>query len=294
MLHHPILARVVGDDGEHAVRREPVAQHGERALERADLVVHLDPERLEYPREVPRPAARPERAADRVHQMIARRERDGLAPPYDFPRKARRAALVRVLAEELHELLVRVLVEQLGRAPGRIVAHAHVEQRPLAKGEAARLVVELVGRDAEVEEHAVEALIANLLDGVHRREVAEKWAEAPCPLVLGELRPRLGDRARIAVDRDDLGAPREQRPRVSAAPQRAVEHRAGISEQRRHFRRENGHMVRVGGDRDHRMILPCGAPSRLPVGARKRRRARHRRALRPNDCRAIAATCRNA
>ena len=52
--------------------------------------------------------------------MIARRERHGRAALHDLAREARRLALVRVLAKELHELLVRRLVEQLRRALPRV------------------------------------------------------------------------------------------------------------------------------------------------------------------------------
>ena len=59
VLHHAVLARVIRDHRHCAARRETVAQRGQRALERPELVVHLNANRLEDAREVAGPLRGP-------------------------------------------------------------------------------------------------------------------------------------------------------------------------------------------------------------------------------------------
>src|SRR5213076_1532440 len=75
VLDDAVLARMVGDHRDPAARHERCSQRRKRQVELLELLVHHDPQRLEQPRELRRPGARPQRLADRVHEIVARRER---------------------------------------------------------------------------------------------------------------------------------------------------------------------------------------------------------------------------
>src|SRR6185437_14053540 len=129
-------------------RGEPLSQRGQRSLEPTKLVVHRDADRLEQSREHCRPGARrgPKRAANSVHQIVARGDWTSLATPHDLARKALRARLVGVVPENVCERAFVVLLQQRGGIGSALVSfHAHVERGSLAKREAARKVVQLVG-----------------------------------------------------------------------------------------------------------------------------------------------------
>ena len=156
MFHDAIFARVIRDHDEDPFRLQPLAEPIERALEASDLVVHRDAHRLKEPGEIRRPGTRPERAADRANQIIARSEGPIRPPADDLARETHGAPLVGILSEDRAELdLVRGRKQCRGIASG-VRAHAHVERNALTKGEAARGIIELMRGDAEVEQNAVE------------------------------------------------------------------------------------------------------------------------------------------
>ena len=163
-LHEPVLERVVGDHAQAPAR----AQRRDRGLEtlgeRAELVVHRDAQRLEDERGgMVAPAAADARFRDRAR---AGRPRCAAAAAAGArPARARGAA--RRAARRSRAASPRARPRSRARAaPPRsrpaLRIHAHVERRRgrarLREAEAARGRVELVRRDAEVEQHAVDAV----------------------------------------------------------------------------------------------------------------------------------------
>src|SRR5690606_3886168 len=92
-LHDAILARVVGYDGDDAVRLQAVAQRRQSSLEPVELAVDGDSNRLEESCEVGRAGASAERAPNGGHQVVAGLERGPGAAPDDLPRQTTRTRL---------------------------------------------------------------------------------------------------------------------------------------------------------------------------------------------------------
>ncbi len=123
----------------------------------------------------------------------------------------------------------RVGVEHVGGGPAGGAVHPHVQRRVLGVGEAALAQVELHGGDAEVEEHRVDRVEAELLEHlgelvVHRVHAGEPVAEGAQPLA-GEL-----EGGRVAVDADHPGqlAAGQHRLGVPAQAERAVDHDGAV------------------------------------------------------------------
>jgi hypothetical protein len=152
VLEQTVLARVVGDDREAAAGRERVAEHRERPPEPAELVVDGDTDRLKEAGEIRRSAARSERGADGVHEVVAHGERRPLAAAGDLPRQPPRARLVAVLGEDPHQLGLVEVIEDIGGARPSFDScpHPHVERRPWAESKATLRLVQLPRRDAEI------------------------------------------------------------------------------------------------------------------------------------------------
>ena len=125
----------------------------------------------------------------------------------------------------------------VGRARA-VTAHAHVERTVVAERKAARGLVELHRRDAEVEH-----------DAVDRRRAADDGFQIGEP-VLDQIEPALGlldqigaarDRALVAIDADDAGAGRRQ--------DRAAYSRRHRRSRRRKVRRRERQAIRRRGGR---------------------------------------------
>jgi hypothetical protein len=126
------------------------------------------------------------------------------------------------------QLLLVQRGQQVGGAglAGGALRHAHVQRRAGAKGEAARVRVDLVRRDPQVQEHPVQR--PRLQPGALRR-VREVRLNQPHPLAEAlQPRPRLAQRLRVAVggDQPRLGAALQERLRVAPAAQRSVQEEA--------------------------------------------------------------------
>ena len=121
--------------------------------------------------------------------------------------------------------------------------HAHVERRTFTKGEPARFIVELMRRDAEVEDDAVERDAGEFGNFFDVGEVGQDRAEAALRLEGCEARARGGDGIGIAIEAGDVGAGFEEREGVPAAAERAVEHAPGAVQRIEHFRDEHGCVV---------------------------------------------------
>jgi hypothetical protein len=75
VLDHTIFTGVVRDDGEAPTRHQTVAQRGQGAFECAALVIHGDAQALKEAGKVGRAGSRPQRRANCIDEVIARRER---------------------------------------------------------------------------------------------------------------------------------------------------------------------------------------------------------------------------
>ena len=106
-----------------------------------------------------------------------------------------------------------------------VAAHAHVEASAAPEREAALGVVDLVRRDAKVEQNSVEPCAVERVNGVERSVVRLDRREASCVGKGRETRRSGGERLRIAIYADDRADARvEQRLAVAAAAEGAVEH----------------------------------------------------------------------
>src|SRR5439155_20729587 len=103
----PVLERVERDHGEATAWPQHLERGGERSLERAQLVVDRDPERLEDPLcrvTFTEPHGRGYRTLDRVHELAGPFERLLFPPPHDCAGDLLREALLAVAAEDRHAL----------------------------------------------------------------------------------------------------------------------------------------------------------------------------------------------
>ena len=124
------------------------------------------------------------------------------------------------------ELALAGARDDVGRARA-VTTHAHVERPIEAKRKAARGIVDLHRRDAEVEH-----------DAVDRAAAADDCLQIGEP-VLDQIEPALrlldqacafGDRALIAIDADDAGAGRRQdRLRIAAGAEGRVDVESAVA-----------------------------------------------------------------
>jgi hypothetical protein len=133
---------------------------GERALDGADLVVDGDADALEGPGRGMDPHRVPVAGGNGLGDQRRKGGRAGQgAGAAGRGDRADNAAPVGLLAEIADGAREHLGSRRLEPARGRHAVarvHAHVGRRILPEGEAAGRVVELEGRDAEVEEDAVE------------------------------------------------------------------------------------------------------------------------------------------
>ena len=155
MLDQPVFAGVVTDDGEYATRRETITQTRQGALESHEFIVDGNAHRLKNARKVWRSTARSQHGADRIDEVVGGRERASFASSHDLAGQPRRPWFVSIRPQECRQVDLIDGVEQFVGAETGVGAHAHVERCPFAKGKAAREVVELMRRDAQVEQDAV-------------------------------------------------------------------------------------------------------------------------------------------
>jgi hypothetical protein len=131
-----------------------------RAVERGELVVHLDAQGLEDAlgrMALAEPRGRRDRALDRLDEVARPLERLLAAAPHDRAGDRAGVPLLAVAAEDLGQLGLARLVDDVGGGEVGRRVHAHVERRVGRVREAALGPVELHRRDAEVEQDRVGA-----------------------------------------------------------------------------------------------------------------------------------------
>src|SRR6185437_5359883 len=92
---------------------QSVPEGGERGGELLLLPIHRHAERLEESGEVRRTRPRPQRLADRVHEVVARHEGSALAAAGDAAGQAPRLRFIGVLSERFREPLLPPGIEDV-------------------------------------------------------------------------------------------------------------------------------------------------------------------------------------
>src|SRR5581483_10456494 len=161
-------------------------------------------------------------ARDELRELEGARDRR-LAPLLDDRmRDAPAHALLAVAPEHVGDFALGGAREKSGRALAAARVHAHVERRVGLETETARGIVELRRGHAEIEQYTVESGGGRVPIGeIGEIAVADHYAR-----VAAEFRARRGDGGRIAVHEQQAPGgtePREQRTRMAAAAERAVE-----------------------------------------------------------------------
>ncbi|KOT00167.1 hypothetical protein DM50_2652 [Burkholderia mallei] len=127
-----------------------------------------------------------------------------------------------IISYHLRQFLHRRPCEPLGRRFATRRVHPHVERTVRAETEAARRIVHLRRRHAQIQQHARHPPYSARIEcALHRRETVMDDLEPRILDALGRL-----DRARILVERDQpsrVAQAREHRAAMAAAPERAVD-----------------------------------------------------------------------
>ena len=223
---------MIRDDGHRAAIDEAVAERRKRALERGELVVHGNPHGLKERREIGWTAARAEHRANRPDEIIARSKRLRCATVENLARQPNASASrVAVRSEDRGQLGFRGKIEDVGSRTTRAGAHAHVERCAATERKATRLVIELVRRDTQIEENAIERFVDDLRIVSDVSEVALKRAKATLRREALESLPCFVNRRSVLIQSRHACAMFEQRQRVPAAPERAIQDVVSISKQ---------------------------------------------------------------
>ena len=240
-LDDAVLERVVGQHDDAAADGQHVQRGGQRPAQRAELVVHLDPQGLEGALgrvAAGAPGGRRDRVLDDRAQPLRRGDR-GAGPLADHrvgdpPGEP----LLAVVAQDPGEFGGRVAVDDVGGGAVLAAVHPHVERGVLGVGEAALGVVELRRGHAQVEQQAHDAVRPDgpgpgdgghdgrdlVVPGVHQRDPGGVGGE--------QLAGRL-DRGHVGVDADQqqAGAGLEQGAGVAGPAQRGVHEHGALGGQ---------------------------------------------------------------
>ena len=161
---------------------------------------------------------------------------------------ARDAARMTLLAEnenDIGEIALARAGDHIGRARA-VAAHAHVERSVEAEGEAALGAIELHGRDAEVEHHAVGFREAGIVRGVI--EIGKPLLDQREAAIGGLHQIRAGrDRALVAIDADNFAiGGGEDGARIAAGAEGGVDIDAAVMHVEHGKRRRAQHRNMAG------------------------------------------------
>ncbi len=157
------------------------------------------------------------------HLGQIQRAGEGLLDPatQDGGRDPARLTLVAVELEDMGQRPVVPGIDDVGGGHA-LIAHPHV-QRPVAhEGEAALGLIQLHGRDADVEDGAVQLGLAAFLE---RLGQAREWGADQLEAIREVARHGLGERLhrRVAIQRHDLGPALEDGAGVAAGSEGGVD-----------------------------------------------------------------------
>jgi hypothetical protein len=222
-LHHAVLERVKRDDHETAAGPEHAFGRRQRRGELAELVVHEHAQRLERARRrmhLARPRAHD--LFDDVGERKRRRDWRCGSRPRDRARDVAGKTLLAERRDDLREVALGGRIDEIGRArPG--AAHAHVERPVVAEREAAFGLIELHRGDAEIEQDAIDRVMAEIAGDLP--EIGEAIFDKREPACGGfDQVEAARDRAAVAVDADHARArDLQDRAGVSAGAERTVD-----------------------------------------------------------------------
>src|SRR5690606_26574416 len=222
-LDRAVLERVETDHREASPRTQPLERGRKAGFERAQFVVDEDAQRLEGPRGRLLVAfAIADRACDQRRKLRGALDARFGARSDDRACDASRQALLAQAPQHVGDLALIGARKPIRDAFATVRIHAHVERTVGLETEAARGLVELWRRHAEIEQHAVEPVAR----GIPVPEIREARPADAYARIVAEPGLRIRDRDRIAVDEQQTPfrpEPFEQASRVAAAPVGAVE-----------------------------------------------------------------------
>ena len=253
LLDDAVLERVEADDGHPCVRGQRRHDGGQRLRDFRQFAVHENPKGLEGPRGRILTPITPRARADGLRHEC--RQLPGAVD--GFARACRRNCSCNRLSRPFFTIVAQYLRQFAHRGAGKEFGsgfaarrvHPHVQRTVVAKGKAARRVVDLRRGDSEIEQHAVDLRERKLGEDVGQFR-KPRAAENESGIGLRELRRgRFG--GRVAIDADETprrAKPSEDRARVAAAAERGVDVDArGLDRQRRHgFVEKDGDMDSIG------------------------------------------------
>ncbi|MNN24592.1 hypothetical protein D3C81_1380300 [compost metagenome] len=218
-----VFQRMEGDDDQTAAGRQRGLGGFQTALQLTQFVVDGDTQGLEHAgRGVDRRAATTAQGLfDHLGQIQGAAERLLDAAAQDGGGHPTRLTLVAVLLEDMGQRPVIPSVDEIGGGRPR-VAHPHI-QRPVAhEGEAALGLIQLHGRDANIEDSAVQLSLAALGEGLGQaREGGADQLELARIGGGDGVGVRLN--RRVAVQTDDLGPAIQNSASVAASAEGGVD-----------------------------------------------------------------------
>jgi hypothetical protein len=217
-----------GNDREPTARLQCALRGGERFSDLLQFFIHQQSQRLKAARrriDFVRPPAH--HAADDVGEFAGALDRRFRAFLHDRPRHRPRPPFFAKRREHTRKIGFRPFIDDIG-GTRPVAAHAHVERPVAAKGKAALRLVDLHGRNAEIEQHAVErgkAVIARRFVEIGE---ALLYEHEPA-LHLGHKIGAESDSGLVSIQSDDTAIRGfEDRARMPARAERAVEIDAAI------------------------------------------------------------------
>ena len=207
--------------------RQHVERAGQRRLQHVQFAIDRDPQRLKGAGRRVNLAAPPgrDRPGDDRRQLLCRRERRARPFAHDGAGNSPRPAVLAIGEDEVGQLVFRQGIDEIGRCRGRAGTKAHVERAGSVEGEATSRVGELVGRETEVKQHAVErreAGFARIPREVSEIPLAQDQPVAGCC----HERRAARERRRVGVESEHAAsgrAGRQQRPCMPTTAEGAIE-----------------------------------------------------------------------
>src|SRR5262249_29222253 len=160
--------RVVRDYDEHPLRFQPIAELRKRLRQSRELVVHRDAYGLKEPCKIGGAPAWAGGGGKGAGEGLAGTERARRPRPAGFAAPAGAARLVAVVLEDLGQRRLVLFVQEGRGVPRHVSSHAHIETNALAKRKAAIVRIDLMRRNAQIEQDAIEAHAGQLS---HVREI---------------------------------------------------------------------------------------------------------------------------